>query len=179
MWNSLTVTYGGVDILPAPAAPYAEHVPPGRLCSLVEQAREMYDWVVLDLPSVFHRNTLSAISECDLAYFVTTSELPSLHLTRKALTLVKELGFPRERFNILVNRVDRRDNISQDDMEKLFGAKVHTRLPNDYFALHRVVTLGQPLGPDGDLGKAIESIASRLAASIGALGADKPALTHV
>jgi pilus assembly protein CpaE len=162
MWNSLTVSYGGVDILPAPAAPFADPIQPARLRSLVEQARELYDWVVLDLPSVFQRTTLAAISECDTAFFITTSELPSLHLTRKAITLVNELGFPKNRFHIIVNRVDRRDDISLDDMEKLFGAKVHTRLPNDYFALHRVVTLGQPLGPDGDLGKAIESIASRM-----------------
>ena len=47
-------------------------------------------------------------------------------------------------------------------MEKLFGCPVHASLPNDYFSLHRVVTLGQPLGADGDLGKAIESVATRL-----------------
>ena len=32
-------------------------------------------------------------------------------------------------------------------------------------ALHRVVTLGQPLGAEGDLGKAIENVAARLCAS--------------
>ncbi len=163
IWNSLTVNYGGVDILPAPAAPYAEPIPANRLRALVHHARQLYDWVVLDLPSVFQRTTLSAISECDTAFFVTTSELPSLHLTRKAVNLVDQLGFPKDRFHILVNRVERRDEIGTDDMERLFGAKVHARLPNDYFSLHRVVTLGQPLGPDGELGKAIESIAERLA----------------
>jgi hypothetical protein len=37
---------------------------------------------------------------------------------------------------------------------------VHASLPNDYFSLHRVVTLGQPLGPEGELGKAIERLAA-------------------
>ena len=67
-------------------------------------------------------------------------------------------------------------------MEKLFGCPVHASLPNDYFSLHRVVTLGQPLGGDGELGKAIENLASRLSAGIPRgkklAGADKPAL-HV
>ena len=84
---------------------------------------------------------------------VSTAELPSLHLTRKALTLVEQLGFPKERFQVLVNRVDKRTSIGVADMEKLFGCKVHASLPNDYFSLHRVVTLGQPLGNDGELGK--------------------------
>jgi pilus assembly protein CpaE len=167
MLNSLTVNYGGVDILPAPAAPCAEPIPADRLRALIEQARQLYDWVVLDLPTVFQRTTLAAISECDCAFFVTTSELPSLHLTRKAVMLVDQLGFPKDRFHILVNRVERHDEIGVEDMEKLFAAKVHTRLPNDYFSLHRVVTLGQPLGAEGDLGKAIEGVAGRLNTMLG------------
>jgi pilus assembly protein CpaE len=108
-----------------------------------------------------------AISECERAFLISTTELPSLHLTRKALTMVDQLGFPKERFHVLLNRVDRRDNMGADDMEKLFGCKVHARLPNDYFSLHRVVTLGQPLGAEGDLGKAIEGVASVLSGSLG------------
>ena len=169
LWNSLTVNYGGVDILPAPAAPYAEPLDGARLRVLIEFARNLYDWVILDLPAIFNRTSLMAISECERAYLVSTSELPSLHLTRKALTMVDQLGFPKDRFQVLVNRVDKRDDIGTADMEKLFGCPIHAKLPNDYFSLHRVVTLGQPLGSDGDLGKAIEQVASRLCAAFAPL----------
>src|SRR5262249_34993161 len=145
-----------------PAAPYAEPLDGSRLQMLVSQARMLYDWVVLDLPTVFNRVSLVAISECERAFLISTGELPSLHLTRKALNMVKQLGFPRERFQVVVTRLDRHGDISADDMEKLFGCKVHARLPNDYFSLHRVVTLGQPLGAEGDLGRAIEAVAARL-----------------
>ncbi len=162
LWNSLTVNYGGVDILPAPAAPYADGIDAPRLRVLIDHARRLYDWVIMDLPAVFHRTALMAISECERAFLVSTAELPSLHLTRKALTLVEQLGFPKDRFQVLVNRMDRRHDIGIADMEKLFGCRVHASLPNDYFSLHRVVTLGQPLGNDGELGRAIESVATRL-----------------
>ena len=175
LWNSLTVNYGGVDILPAPAAPYAESLDSTRLRVLIDHARRLYDWVILDLPAVFNRTSLMAISECERAFLVSTSELPSLHLTRKAMTLVDHLGFPRERFQVLVNRVDKRDDIGTGDMEKLFGCPVHAKLPNDYFSLHRVVTLGQPLGGDGDLGKSIESVASRLCGAFAGSGKAAPA----
>jgi pilus assembly protein CpaE len=115
---------------------------------------------------VFNRTSLMAISECERAFLVSTSELPSLHLTRRALTLVDQLGFPKDRFHVLVNRIDKRDNIGIPDIEKLFGCKVHASLPNDYFSLHRVVTLGQPLGNDGELGRAIENVATRLSGSL-------------
>jgi len=172
LWNSLAVNYGGVDILPAPAAPYDEQIDPSRLRVLVANARSVYDWVILDLPALFNRSSLMAISECERAYLVSTTELPSLHLTRKALNLVDQIGFPKDRFHVLVNRMDRRDDISVADMEKLFGVPVHASLPNDYFSLHRVVTLGQPLGADGDLGKAIEGLVLRMT---GAFAGKKPA----
>lgn len=174
LWNSLTVNYGGVDILPAPAAPYADHLDGSRLRLLADQSRWMYDWVILDLPTIFSRTSLMAVSECERAYIVSTAELPSLHLTRKALTLVDQLGFPKDRFEVLVNRLGRKDGIGTADMEKLFGCGVHASLPNDYFALHRVVTLGQPLGPEGDLGRAIVNVAQRLTGSVSATGT-KPA----
>ena len=179
LWNSLTVNYGGVDILPAPAAPYADPIDSSRLRILVDHARRLYDWVILDLPAVFHRTSLMAISECEQAFLVTTTELPSLHLTRKAITLVDQLGFPRERFRVLVNRIDQRDDIGTDAMEKLFNCPVHASLPNDYFSLHRVVTLGQPLGNDGELGRSIENVATKLCGSLASSGKPvAPARAH-
>jgi len=84
-----------------------------------------------------------------------------------------------------VNRVERRDDIGAANLEKLFNCPVHASLPNDYFSLHRVVTLGQPLGPEGELGKAIEKLASGLCGSFDegkkpgpGLREMKPALSH-
>jgi len=184
LWNSLAVNYGGVDILPAPALPYADAVDGARLRMLVEQARNIYDWVVLDLPTIFSPTSLMATAECERAFLVSTADLPSLHLARKALTMLNHLGFPQERFHVLLNRLDRREEIGIGDMEKLFGCSVHASLPNDYFALHRVVTLGQPLGAENDLGRAIESVAQKLCGATGKPPSQgsrelKPALSQV
>ena len=159
LWSSLAVNHGGVDILPSPAAPYAEPIDGGRLRVLIDYARQLYDWVILDLPTVFSQISLIALAECERAYLVSTSELPSLHLTRKAMSMITQVGLPKERFEVLVNRVERRDDIGAANLEKLFNCPVHASLPNDYFSLHRVVTLGQPLGAEGELGKAIEKLA--------------------
>jgi pilus assembly protein CpaE len=139
------------------------------LRALAEQARGFYDWVVLDLPSVFNPNSLLAVTDCDLAFVVSTAELSSLHLTRRAVQLLLQLGFPKERFQVVVNRMGRQEEMSSADLEKLFGCNVHARLPSDYFSLHRVVTLGQPLGGDGELGRAIENIAKGLAKAFAAV----------
>lgn len=163
VWPSLVAPCDGVDILPAPEAPYAGAVDAARLHAVLEHVRMNYDWVVIDLPVIFQRLSLMAISESDRAFLVSTSELPSLHLARKAVNLLDQLGFPKDRFQMMVNRINRHDEIAGSDIEKLFNCSVHSRIPNDYFSLHRAVTLGQPVDGHCELGKAIEGLAERLA----------------
>jgi pilus assembly protein CpaE len=166
LWSSLVLNCGGVDILSAPTTPYADTIEASRLHVVLDYARSVYDWVIIDLPAIFQRISLMTISQAERAFLVSTSELPSLHLARKAVTMLEQLGFPKERFQIIVNRVNKKDGIGTDDMEKLFNCTVHASFPNDYFSLHRVVTLGQPLGADGELGKAIEGLANGLSGSV-------------
>ncbi len=162
-WSNLTVSAGGVDILPAPEAPFAGLLNLGALHDVLQYARMQYDWVILDLPAVFQKFSLLAVAESDSSFLVSTSELPSLHLARKAVALLNQIGLAKDRYQVLINRVNKRDNINRSDMEKIFNCSVHATFPNDYFSLHRVVTLGQPLGGDSELGKSIESLAGKLA----------------
>ena len=162
-WNSLVVNAGGVDILAAPLSPFTDPVENARLHVVLNYSRMIYDWIIIDLPLVFQRTSLITLSESDQAFLVSTSELPSLHLARKAVNMLEQLGLPKERFRMIVNRVSKRDGIGVADMEKLFNCPVHSSIPNDYFSLHRVITLGQPLSGDGDLGKAIDGLALKLA----------------
>jgi pilus assembly protein CpaE len=162
LWSSLVASCDGVDILPAPEVPFAGVIDSGLLHGVLEYARLNYEWIIVDLPVVFQRLSLMTISESDRAFLVTTSELPSLHLGRKAVNLLNQLGFPKERYQILMNRINKRDEIAVSDIEKLFNCAVHSRLPNDYFSLHRAVTLGQPVDPHSELGKAVESLAGSL-----------------
>jgi len=166
-WESLTAHLDGIDILPGPEEPQTATLDPGRLHLVIEMVRKQYDFIVLDLPSIFHRTALLAFSEANSACLVTTAELPSLHLTRKAIEMLDAVGFEKSRYSILVNRLSRQEGIAAVDVEKMFGASVNAVLPNDYFSLHRVVTRGVPLTQDAELGRAIESFAAKLAGVAG------------
>lgn len=162
IWNALTVNHAGVDILPAPEMPSSETVDPGRLHEVLEYARLLYDWVIVDLPTVFQRVSLLAVSESDWAFLVSTAELPSLHLTRRAVTLLSQLGIDKDRYQVVVNRMGKREGLGGSDIEKILNCPVQATCPSDYFSLHRVVTHGQPLGSDCELGRAIDRLAGRI-----------------
>lgn len=162
LWASLVAHSDGLEVLPAPEAPEPAAVEPNRLHDVLEFARMLYDWVILDGPAIPHRTSLLAVSEADEAFLVSTSELASLHLTRRAVNVLEQLGFGQDRFRVVINRSAKRDGIGSSDMEKIFNCPVHTLFPNDYFALHRVISLGQSLGVDTELGKTIDGLADKL-----------------
>lgn len=165
-WSRLIANTSGIHVLPAPDLPHPEPVEPNRLHEVIQYARMMYDWVVVDLPSIFHRVSLLTVSESDRAFLISTTELASLHLARKAVKLLNHLGFDANRYQILINRVDKRDGFNSSDLGKLFDCRVDATLPNDYFSLHRVVTMGEPLDSDSDLGKAIDGLATKLTGAV-------------
>jgi len=165
-WGDMIASASGIHVLAAPDLPHPEPVEPNRLHEVLQYARMAYDWVVVDLPSIFHRVSLLTVSESDRAFLISTSELASLHLARKAVKLLNHLGFDSQRYQILINRVDKRDGFNSNDLTKLFDCRVDVSLPNDYFSLHRVVTLGEPLDTDSDLGKAIDGLVVKLTGAI-------------
>lgn len=165
VWGSLVTHSSGVDILPAPELPATGEVPSDRLHAVLQYARIVYDWIIVDLPSIFTRSSLLMLTECDTMYLVSTSELPSLHLARKAITMLSNLGLTKDQYKLIVNRVNRKEGIGVADLEKIFSMSVGCMFPNDYFSLHRVVTLGQPLGPDCELGRAFEGLAKQTSGS--------------
>ena len=118
--------------------------------------------VVADLPVIFQPLSLMTLTNSDRVFLVSTSELPSLHLARKAIRLLEQLGFPRDRFQMLVNRTDKRAQIGGSDIEKLFNCPVQWRLPNDFFSVNRAMAEGQAIDSQCELGKAIEGLAARL-----------------
>ena len=166
-WDRLTAHLDEIDILPGPEEPQPNTLEPSKLHLAIEMVRRQYDFVVLDLPSIFNRTALLAFSEANSACLVTTAELPSLHLTRKAIEMLDIVGFEKSRYRILVNRLSRHEGIAAADVEKMFGASVGAVLPNDYFSLHRVVTRGVPLTQEAELGRAIETFSARLAGVAG------------
>jgi pilus assembly protein CpaE len=162
-WSSLAAHLDGIEILPGPEEPQTAVLDPGRLHLAIEGLRKHYDFVVLDLPTIFNRTAMLAFSESNVACLVTTAELPSLHLTRKAIEMLDVVGFDKSRYSVVVNRLNKQQGIAAADVEKMFGAAVSTVLPNDYFSLHRVVTRGEPLTRDVELGRGIEALAAKLA----------------
>jgi len=145
-WAPLVQRKGGVDVLPSPDALSVEAPDASKLRRILECARPVYDWVIVDLPAVFERLSLLMLPEADHGFLVTTPELPSLHLTRKAVSLLAQMGLSLANYHVVVNRVGRSDEVTLEAMAKIFQAPVYGTFPNDYLSLHKALGAGQPIG---------------------------------
>lgn len=162
VWSALVANAGGVDVLAAPETPASGEVDSNGLHEVLEYSRMLYDWVVVDLPSAFHRVTLFVLSEADAACLVATSDLASLHMARRAVSLLGQLGFSRERYQMVVNRMDRKASLTASDMEKIFGCPVFATLPEDPHSVHRMVTRVEAASKDSELGRALDQLAGKI-----------------
>jgi pilus assembly protein CpaE len=161
-WDHSVCNAAGIDVLQAPMLPFTDPIDPTRFQQVLEYARNTYEWTIVDLPAIFTRVSLMCVSAADRAFLVSTSELASLHLTRRAVKLMAHLAFDSSKYQVLVNRLESRSELNSSDLSKLFECHVDKGLPNERLRVERVHTLGQPLDGASDLGRAIEGLATKL-----------------
>jgi pilus assembly protein CpaE len=153
----------GVDVLGAPASPSEMPFDPVRFRQALDLFRGRYGWTVLDLPAIFHRVSLLALASADRTFLVSTTELASLHLARKATHLLGQLGINRDRFEVIINQTSRREGIQGQELEKILGGPVRLLMPDDHARLHQAIALGEPVAPESGFGEAIEQLAGSVA----------------
>ncbi|MDP2999096.1 MAG: AAA family ATPase [Bryobacterales bacterium] len=164
-WSMLTEYTGHIDLLAAPQDPYEGEVEPETIHALLASARLAYDWIVVDLPAVFQLRSQVVLFEADQGFVVTTTELPSLHLARRASAWLAQYGFGKERCRLLVNRAAFSASLDRKVVDDVLNCPAYATLPNDYRTLHDLRRFGETPGRDTELGASLHRFAARLAGS--------------
>ncbi|HSB00762.1 MAG TPA: response regulator [Anaerolineales bacterium] len=135
----------GLHILAAPSRPeYAEKVTSGQFAKVLEYLRHMYAYVIVDTATLLTDVTLAAIDVCDLLVLVTTQDIPSIKNCRLFLDLSQTLGIERERILFVMNRFDKRINITPDRVTENLKQEVVAVIPFDEQTVTKAVNRGVP-----------------------------------
>jgi pilus assembly protein CpaE len=162
MLSQLVTRRDNLHILTAPDAPPATPLHAEHLERLLLTARRKYWTVFADLSGLLEEFSLGVLSESDKIYLVCTAETSVLHVTRRRLLKLTELGL-RERVGVVLNRWDIHSELSASQVEKLLGAPVVAAISNDYARVQKAIKSGSPVDPETRLGSDI----LRLAGAIG------------
>ncbi|HEX5840636.1 MAG TPA: response regulator [Anaerolineales bacterium] len=135
----------GLHILAAPPRPeYAEKVSSGQFARVLEYLKQIYSYIVVDAASMLTDVTLAAIDVSDLVVLVSTQDIPSIKNCRLFLDLSQTLGIERERILFVMNRYDKRINITPERVAENLKQEVSSVIPLDEATVVKAVNRGVP-----------------------------------
>jgi pilus assembly protein CpaE len=135
----------GLHVLAAPSRPeYAERVSSSQFGKVLEYLRQMYAYVIVDTAALLTDATLAAIDVSDLIVLVTTQDIPSIKNCRLFLDLLHTLGIERDRILFVMNRYDKRINITPDRVTENLKQEVVSIIPLDEATATKAVNRGIP-----------------------------------
>ncbi|MFN8405011.1 MAG: response regulator [Anaerolineales bacterium] len=163
----------GLHILAAPSRPeYADKVTSGQLSKVLEFLQKLYAYVIVDTSAYLNDNTLAAIDVSDLIVLITTQDIPSIKSCRLFLDLLQTMGVEKDRILFVMNRFDKRVNITPDRVTENLKQEVAAVIPLDEQTVVKAVNRGVPFmleSRNQPAGRGILSLAERVRASVTAL----------
>jgi pilus assembly protein CpaE len=145
--SSLIQVLPNFGLLAAPEDPVqAMEVKPEHVESLLNLARNEYDFVILDVGRALDPVSIKALDMADLNFLVMQLTLPFIRDAKRLLEVFRSLEYPPDKIKMLVNRYEKRSEIRLEDVERTLGIQVFRTLPNSFRAVAASVNQGVPIG---------------------------------
>jgi pilus assembly protein CpaE len=156
----------GLDLLAAPLRPEdAELVTEGKVTSLIEVAREIYELIIVDTSPFFHGPMLATLDRTDELLVICGLDVPTLKNVRLALQTLELLSFPASRVRYVMNRTGANVGLKTREVEAALNVKISHELPSDQ-TVPVTVNRGNPAvlaEPRCDFAKAIYALIKQTA----------------
>jgi pilus assembly protein CpaE len=166
LWPKIVSNKDKLDVLPSGKLSPGFRIEAAQIRHILDYARRQYSAICVDLSGMMERYSVEILHEAKRVYLVTTAELPALHLAREKLAFLRSQDLDG-RVSILLNRSQKRGQISLEEMEKLFGMPVLMTFPNDYSGVHKALTEGKQVAASSALGGRFRELAETMSGKKG------------
>lgn len=150
----------GIRVLAAPDDPeQADAIEAFHIASVIEAARAMFDYVVVDTPTALSEGVLVTLEHADQIFVLATLDLPSVRNLGVMMNTLKKLKVPIERVTLLLNKVEPDVGIDVSRVEQYFPQGFSMVIPYGR-EVNRSLNMGQPVlayAPRGEVSKALTS----------------------
>ena len=113
--------------------------------NVIELARRNYDFVFLDVSGTLDPVAVKALDLADMICLTLQLDLASLRAAKRMAAVFRALGYATDKLCVLVNRFEKRGDISLADVENATLLKVGRTIPNSHSACRASVNQGVPL----------------------------------
>lgn len=137
----------GLQLIPAPEGSVAHRgdLPPGALTHTLGFLGQRYEFIVADLPPSLNAANLAVISDCDYLYLITVAEVSAIRNVVRQLEYFAEKDISKEKIRVVLNRHDKRNVLSEAQIEKVLQHKIFWRVPNQYPQVVKTIHEGDPI----------------------------------
>lgn len=143
------------SILPAPLYVYDAYQTDVQLLADIIKQLTYFDFVVLDLNSMFSSLNLAMLDISTVINYVGVIDfLPALKNYKIGYDTLIRFEYEESKIRLIENRADSQKLIDGRDVERLLGEPFYHRLPNDYPSVKKSINTGLPLmyaAPDSRL----------------------------
>jgi pilus assembly protein CpaE len=164
--SSMAEVAPGLWVLAAPDDPaQAADVLPQHVRQIVELAREMFDFVVIDTGRSISAVTLQALDLSDSVYAVLQLTLPFIRDGKRLRNVFRSLDYPADKIQWVVNRYQKDSQFTVDDLKKTLSIEQVITLPNHYEAVAASVNQGVPverIAPNSSIAKSLRELADQI-----------------
>lgn len=154
----------GISVLPRPEQiEQAQSIDESVMKNIIESAKGLFPYLVMDLPRKLDAITGCAIEACDKLLLVAQLTVPGILNAARLTDGLVRFGVPLEKLEFVVNRYNKKfHNLEVAALEEKVGKKVVGVVPNHYKSLSLANDLGQPVSETNPIRKAIAEIATKL-----------------
>lgn len=164
--SSMIEIVPNLAILPAPEEPEkAMIIKPEHVKRLFQVAMQYYDFVIVDIGRELNSVSVSVLDQADLIFPVLQQSLPSIRNAKRMLNSFHALNYPDDKLRLVVNRYEKKADITLDDIKKTVQLEIFKAVPNNYSVVNDSVNQGIPaikLARRSPVAKSLQEIAYEL-----------------
>jgi pilus assembly protein CpaE len=165
--SSMNEVAPGLWVLAAPEDPaHAADVSPEDARQIIELAREMFDFVIIDAGRSLSAVTLQALDLADRVYAVLQLTLPFIRDGKRLRDVFRSLDYPSDKIHWIVNRHQKDGQFTVEDLKRTLGIAQAITLPNHYEAVAASVNQGVPvetISPNSSIARSLRDLAESIA----------------
>ncbi len=114
----------------SPHDPSVHEVGGESMAQMLRTLRGAFPYTILDATADYSDAALAAFDLSEHIFLITALDVVGVRHLSVALQTLLSLGFPRERFRIVLNRADSKVGIQAADVERVMKVKVDTLIPS-------------------------------------------------
>ena len=135
----------GIDLLLAPPSPEtAELVTPEHIPAILDNLRDLYDYILIDIDKRLDDVNLGILEAADTMFVVLTADLSCLKNVRLVLETIVHLGYESSKLQLVLNRSNAFTGINVKNAEGALKRTIEHQVVNEYRGAISALNSGAP-----------------------------------